>query len=276
MTLTWQNYERLVKDIYFVLGKAEGVVIECWGPTCKVAGHQVDVLTKHNIGPHKYRTAISCKYWKTKVGIKEIRDLAQIVSDGRLNKGVVVSRMGFTRPATDYAESKGIGLAMLRIPLDRDWDGYIREVGMSFRLDFQELYDFTVELSSTEATANESGLVAGPVHWSLALNQIVIDGLQEGRLTLQQLIDRQYGEYSDETQEHNLVFPEGSVFLVPDYPEYPGHGFSVKGMKFKVRHRRLTDELAIRPWDHVYMIMESVFDGRRFHITKDGKITPRW
>ena len=29
--IRWQDYEELVKDIYQVLGQADGVTVECWG-----------------------------------------------------------------------------------------------------------------------------------------------------------------------------------------------------------------------------------------------------
>ena len=131
--LKWQDYEELVKDIYQVLGRADGVTIECWGPTCKVEGppgvfHQIDVLTRHTAGLHEYRTAIECKNWNRKVGPSVVREIAQIVQDTGLDKGVVVSKMGFSDQAKTLARSHNIGLVELRRPVDRDWEGYIRVV----------------------------------------------------------------------------------------------------------------------------------------------------
>ena len=61
---------------------------------------------------------------------------------------------------------------------------------------------------------------------------------------------------------------------VPDFPDYPAHGYSITGASFKVRFNPpITQEIVVRADEHVYMIMESLFDGRRFTITKDGKIT---
>ena len=37
-----REYERIVKEIYETLGKADGVTIECWGASCKVQGRTVD------------------------------------------------------------------------------------------------------------------------------------------------------------------------------------------------------------------------------------------
>ena len=100
--IRWQDYEELVKDIYQALGQANGVIIECWGSSCRVEGppgvyHQIDVLTSHSDGLHQYRTAISCKHWNERVGIPVVREIAQIVDDARLSKGVIVSKMGFHR-----------------------------------------------------------------------------------------------------------------------------------------------------------------------------------
>ena len=122
--IRWQDYEELVKDIYEVLGRANGVTIECWGSSCRVEGppgvfHQIDVLTVHSDGLHHYRTAISCKNWNNKVGIPIVREFSQIIDDARLSKGVIVSKMGFTKPAMAYAEAKNIGLVELRKPLDK-------------------------------------------------------------------------------------------------------------------------------------------------------------
>ena len=36
--------------------------------------------------------------------------------------------MGFTGPAKVYAKAKGIGLIELGKPLDRDWEGHLRNV----------------------------------------------------------------------------------------------------------------------------------------------------
>ena len=60
---------------------------------------------------------------------------------------------------------------------------------------------------------------------------------------------------------------------MPDYPEYPAHGYLITGASFKVKFNPpITKEIVVRADDHVYMIMESLFDGRRFTITNDGEI----
>ena len=177
--IRWQDYEELVKDIYQTLGQANGVIIECWGSSCKVEGppgslHQIDVLTSHSDGLHKYRTAISCKYWNERVGIPIVRDFAQIVDDAKLSKGVIVSKMGFTAPAKSYAMAKGIGLVELRKPLDKDWDGYIREVHITLMIDRTEIYDIQFQLTAPKAVPDEEVYQGGPIYWPIQLNQVFI------------------------------------------------------------------------------------------------------
>ena len=273
----WQDYEELVKDIYQALGQASGVTIECWGSSCRVEGppgtfHQIDVLTNHRDGLHQYRTAISCKYWNKKVGIPIVTEFAQIVQDARLSKGVIVSKMGFTGPAKTYAESKNIGLVELRRPLDSDWDGRIRDVHITLMIDRTEIYDMHFQLKAPKADLGEQAYQGGPVHWSILLKQIFIGIPGKEAKTLQKLASEERGKRPDE-EEYDLRFPEGSILTVPDFPDYPAHGYSITGASFKVKYNPpITEEIVFSADDHVYMIMESVFDGRRFTITKDGEI----
>ena len=97
--MDWQSYEELTKDIYEQLGKAEGVAIECWGPSCRVRGtsgtlYQIDVLTSHTEDQRSYRTAIDCKYWNRKVGRDRINQLWAALDDTGIEKGVVVPPSG--------------------------------------------------------------------------------------------------------------------------------------------------------------------------------------
>ena len=267
-----------MKDVYQALGRASGVKIECWGSSCRVEGppgvfHQIDVLTNHGDGLHQYRTAISCKNLNKKVGLPVVREFAQIVQDANLNKGVIISKMGFTRPAKSYAESKNIGLVELRRPLDKDWDGYIREVHITLVVDQTEIYDIHFRLTAPKPGPDEKAYQGGPIRWSLRLNQIFIGIPGQEAETLQKIADKEWSKHPDK-EEYDIQFPEGSILTVPDYPEYPAHGYSIAGVSFKVNFNPpVKQEITVRADDHIYMIMESLFDGRRFTITKDGEIT---
>ena len=273
----WQDYEELVKDIYQALGQANGVTIECWGSSCRVEGppgvfHQIDVLTGHSDGLHQYRTAISCKYWNKRVGLPIVTEFAQIVQDARLNKGVMVSKMGFTGPAKVYAESKNIGLVELRKPVDKDWDGYIREVRITLMIDQTHIYDVQFRLTAPKPDPDEQAFHDGPIHGRLQLNRILIGISGQEAETLQKLADEERGKHPYQ-EEYDIQFPEGSILTVPDHPDFPEHGYSMTGVSFKVKDNPpIREEIVVRADDHIYMTMESLFDGRRFTITKDGEL----
>ena len=259
------------------MDKPAVVTVECWGSSCRIEGppgvfHQIDVLTNHSDGLHQYRTAISCKYWNRKVGIPVVRELAQVVQDAGLSKGVVVSKMGFTDPARTYAESKSIGLVELRKPVDKDWDGYIREIHINLEMDTTRIHDINFEITVPKPDPGQKPLQSGFVFCPLTLNQVFIGIPGKEIETLQQLASEERRRHPDK-DKYELCFPAGSVVTIPDHPEHPTHGHSVTGVSFRVEYNPpVTRDIVVRADDHIYMIMESLFDGRRFNITKDGEI----
>ena len=145
--MNWQSYEELVKDIYEKLGEADNINILCWGPACKVQGksgasHQIDVLTTHTDGVHEYRTAIECKYWEKKVDKDPITKLSVILEDAQIEKGVVVSKSGFTSDAKGIAKARNISLVELRRPLDTDWEGLIKDIHINLHIEMPNYYDY--------------------------------------------------------------------------------------------------------------------------------------
>jgi len=117
--LDWKTYEFITKYIYETLGKEAGVKVEGYGNTCKVSGksgvpHQIDVLTSHSDGIHTYRTAIECKYWNEKISKETVMKLSDIIDDAGIQKGVIVSKNGFTPDAIAIAKFRHIALVELR------------------------------------------------------------------------------------------------------------------------------------------------------------------
>jgi len=146
--MDWENYETTVKYIYEKLGEDQGIEILCYGRTCKCKGksgvpHQLDVHFKISDGINDYRTYIECKYHKKKINKDHVMKVAEIVDDCKLNKGVIVSKKGFTPQAIPYARSKGIELQILREPTQKDkksraWKINV-EIGIKKPIDFVTL-----------------------------------------------------------------------------------------------------------------------------------------
>ena len=267
----WEHYEELVKDIYLALGGASGVTIECWGRSCKVEGppgvfSQVDVLANHSDGFQLYRTAISCKYWALRVGVREVRDLAQVVQGARLNKGVIVSKMGFTKPARDLAAAEAISLVELRRPLDKDWEGLIRDIHVRILVDPPaRIYDLEMKLvPDANGETTRIGL-------TLNAQELFVGGPNQETASLAHLIEK--AMQAERKDEYELSFPEASALSVSD-PSHIVYGKMIKSLRFKAEYPPPIElETVVRGDDYVYMIMESIFDGRCFRITTDGQIT---
>lgn len=118
-SLNWKAYESITKYIYETLGKESHVNIEGFGASCKVIGksgvsHQIDVLTSESDGTHTYKTAIECKYWNKKVNKDTVMKLWTIMTDSAIERGIIVSRNGFTPDARKFANHYNIELIQLR------------------------------------------------------------------------------------------------------------------------------------------------------------------
>jgi hypothetical protein len=61
-----------------------------------------------------YRTAIECKFWKKKVDKDVVMKLSEVIEDTGIEKGVIVSKGGFTKDALAFAKHKNIGLVELK------------------------------------------------------------------------------------------------------------------------------------------------------------------
>lgn len=123
--MNWKSFEEVVKYIYENIGLKSGLTIEGYGSKCIVKGksgvsHQIDVLFSHYDGVHKYLTAIECKYWNSKVNKDIIMKMQSTVEDCNFDKGIIVSRYGFTASTIQYAKHYNIGLVELREPNELD------------------------------------------------------------------------------------------------------------------------------------------------------------
>ena len=139
-------------------------------------------------------------------------------------------------------------------------------------MDRTEIYDVHFDLTVPKPGPSDDDFQGGFVDWPLMLDQIFIGVPGQESETFQKLADEEWSK-DEGKKEYEIQFPERSVLTVPDYPEYPAHGYSITGARFKVRFNPpLKEEIVVRADDHIYMIMESLLDGRRFTITTDGEI----
>ncbi|MYH76866.1 MAG: restriction endonuclease [Acidimicrobiaceae bacterium] len=273
----WASYEELVKDIYEALGRAQGVTIECWGRRCtvRVAGgvpRQVDVLTRHVVGERMYRTAISCKWWNERVDVAHVSDFALTVQDAQLSKGVIVSKMGFTVPATNLARAKGIELVELRNPLDADWEGSITHVQGEIVYCPPPEFRYSLSMTKPGIDPRRRECQGRPIHFATSPDQLVITEPGMQSTTLLQQARSAFPDVVDGA-EFAIDFQRGTTLTMLGDEDHPAYGAFLQRVTVQIRVPvPLRTEIEVNAADHIYMIMESLLDGRRFNITSDGEI----
>ena len=289
--MNWQSHEKLVKDIYEKLGRSVGVEIICWGPSCKIKGesgayHQIDVLTSHSDGVHTYKTAIECKNWNKKVSKDAITKLAVILEDTGVEKGVVVSSLGFTEDSKKVAEYKNISLVELRRPADKDWEGRIKDIHIGIHIDIPEIYDYEFFQDNTEDKDKLEKYGAYTDEVKLCVPNV-------NSITLHELTNKILGSSDADGGDAGLagvrwtkssIQQNGEHIYVIQFPDQTALSFfasddkektaKIRGLKFKVKHIIATERIVIKGEEYIAMILHSIFDNRKFSISTDGAIRP--
>ena len=280
--MKWQAYEELVKDVYQQLGKAVSVTIECWGPSCKVQGksgtyHQIDVLASHDDGIHKYRTAIECKYWNKKIPKGHVLELSGKITDANIEKGILVSKYGFTRDAITIAKSNNIGLVQLRRSMASDWDGYIKVVSGELNYIFDEVYGYqlicknpknngthTKQAVISEISVDLTNGVVLPVH-DIAERVRKSAKSSENNMGKNGFSWIGTSSLTDEETSYVVKFPTGTVLRYVTMEQGP----HVKELRFKIKQTVLTTHVQIDHQDFVAWIMQAIFEDKTFAISPE-------
>lgn len=265
--MDWQTYEEAVRDIYNELGKASRVRVVGYGNSCKVQGksgveHQIDVLTEHNDGIHTYKTAIECKFWQEKVQKDTVTKLADILEDAKIEKGVIVSKSGFTQDAVTFAKYKNISLVELRKPCNADWIGRVKDITVTLRIAFPHVSDFQIVQPSSPS---------GQAVTISALSTNMIFCSQGRRESAQQLIEQEVKRidlHKGDLTPCEIRFPDGcELEVVGETVKAP-----VESVKFSIQGLLHDSVIEIHGEEYVSMIMRCIFEEKTFVIARDGKI----
>ncbi|MFH7001609.1 MULTISPECIES: restriction endonuclease [Flavobacterium] len=272
--LDWKKYEVVTKYIYETLGKESGVKIKGYGNGCKVKGksgvsHQIDVLTSYSDGIHAYQTAIECKYWQEKINKDIVMKVAEIIEDAGINKGVIVSKKGFTEDGINYAKYKNIGLVELR---EAEEKIYFQDKSKANSVDVSDFKSTLLRPEILYATID------------------LVDKVEKEREQIK--ISQSLIVLSDGTQipfEHyaNMFKKElhiqKKIFqtITKSY-ELPGASLLNKRDNISVKIRSVVftgvliqrnADLKFSLVDQVWLIMKSIFEERSFIISKNGVIS---
>ena len=251
-TLNWEKYESVTKYIYETLGKDYGVTIVGCGSNFKITGksgvkHQVDVLTSQTNGIHSTQTAIECKYHKNKVSKDPIMKLSETIKDSGIEKGIIVSRSGFTDDAITQAKALNIGLVELREIEEKDFEENSKQI---------EIADLDIRVGV---------LKKGP-------EIIKIDIGENRTIEIKEEID--YYDYYD----FSIINEEGSSLQLINFLNDFRKEVSQKNKMYEIitnKHDTFNSTLLNRKTNESFKIDEIIFTGRltQKDLSKSLKLT---
>ncbi len=264
--MEYKEYEATTAALYQALGGGSGITIEGFGGSCRVQGksgswYQIDVLTKQSNGLQTVRTAIECKYWKKRVARNVVSNLITLLEDTSIEKGVVVSREGFTSGAVALAKQRNISLVEMREPNDADWEGKIKTIHIMLHITSPEFYDF--EFVQRPQHAGER------VQFTVSGQDLEIKEPTKEPKTLDQIANDAASSATSPDQKIEVRFPVGTTMQVAGFDKHA----MIEAVRFKVRHHVHEREIVIDGDQAIRLIVKEVFEERQFHIGHDGQIT---
>jgi hypothetical protein len=274
--LDWKTYESITRYIYETLGKQSGVIVKDYGSSCRVTGksgvsHQIDVMTEHSDGIHTYKTAIECKYWNKKVNKDIVMKLAETIEDASINKGVIVSKKGFTPDGLEYAKYRNIGLVELRELEKADLHGTSKEMDVAF---FEINIQATIRRPEILKVDLGDGGEIQITHEFDFFNFTVI-GENENHVPLITYVNefRKEVNYQNKMNEKitkHFENARGGLFNRQTKETMKINGITFTGHLSEIDASRKMQFTLV---DKVWLIMKSIFDERTFTFSEYGLIT---
>jgi Restriction endonuclease len=130
-TKSGTRYERLAAVVFKCLEQSGTVIHDLKLVGDSGVSHQIDIIIERD--GKQQRTILECKDFDIsgdKVGLGIIRDFYGVIADINPDDAYVVTCNGFTSDAELYANSKHIGLVILREFQESDWVGRIRQINI--------------------------------------------------------------------------------------------------------------------------------------------------
>ncbi|MFN8337160.1 MAG: restriction endonuclease [Cyclobacteriaceae bacterium] len=271
--MDWKDYEEVTRYIYEGLGKKAGVKIEGVGNTCRVKGksgasHQIDILTKHSDGVHTYRAAIECKYWQDKVNKDIVMKVAGIIEDAGINKGIIVSKMGFTDDAVSIARYRNIELVELREMDEADRKQRNGNTGIEFAMlnigitcRRPEILDIIIDSKNSGAVSEKRN------HYQLSIHMKNGQDVPMDEYIMSFKTEELQKQTPDKVFEKYYTLPNANLVSRVTKESMPINGFTLKG---KLTVTDMSKKLTLV--DEIWLIMKSMFDDKSFTVSHMGMI----
>lgn len=158
MTAPYVEYEQFVRDIFETLLRAQGLETVKVEHDVQVPGisrpRQVDVYWEYRLGGVLHRVVINCKRYANAVEVGDVEQMRGVLADMPGAQGVIATTVGYQQGAVDFAKTHGIGLKVIRKPVDADWDGMLREIQLEIRVTSPTPLGVDVQLDKEWIAAN--------------------------------------------------------------------------------------------------------------------------
>jgi hypothetical protein len=233
--------------------------------------HQIDVLTSHTDGAHKYLTIIECKHWNKRIQKGTINKVAYIRQDCKFDKAIVVSNKGFTKGAMNVAKDQNVHLVELA-----ENNVFISQNSLT-RVYMHTEYKET-KIENIEFELNRSGkkysdkISLQNQNWAeLTITKpdfTTITILDEVAKFLNNILDH---IENFEVQHLNLKFDEGSTIKFKGLKtKFLIDGIKLSGYK--------TARIILDPdyfTNRIWLTMKLLFEQKNMVFTLDGRVEPQ-
>ncbi|OIN98111.1 hypothetical protein AUJ66_01535 [Candidatus Desantisbacteria bacterium CG1_02_38_46] len=260
-----KEHELIIMNVYTgLLKKYPGAKVEF---RKKIMGKsntlkEIDVYTEIPIGPHTYKTAIEYKDYKNNIGIEKVQEFLGKLQDINIDKGILVTKSGYTEPAEKFAKEHGIDLIELRKPKEEDWEGRAKTIHVQMQIYYPEIFDIELKTDRRELVgkkmsglANELIFVDENGNIYKNFNKIIQENIQN--------------DLTEEIKTVNITFKKPYFFKIDS------EKVSVKGMSFKYRFQKVPKEIIIDGENIVELIIKDTFTGEIKTIDKNFTISEK-
>ena len=276
------EYELFVQAVYECLNRADGLSDVKIQHDVKLMGaagveHQIDVFWTFKLGGVDYKVAVECKDYNSHVSKEKIETFHSILHDIGNIHGIFASRMGFQSGAILYAQKYGIQLMEIRKPIDRDWEGRVKDIHV--QLCMKSIGEVKPRVIINQARAEEMGIALPENHRvpmstdqvTVEFGEMIVDQKvveTNGSRTAYELIQKL--PVGTPGEDHHFVYGFQNAFLHLEDLTLP-----VDGIEFSYHTYESTEHIAIYGEDSIMAIVKNITDGSEMHIDKYGRVRIR-
>lgn len=269
----WQGYEVFTSQLVETLASHNEVETVLLERGVLVQGratrHQIDVWWQFVWNQEQMRIAFQCKNLKRRVVKGEALKFLGVLHDlaDPPTKGILVSRVGFTRGALEVCGHYGIGALEVRRPTDKDWEGRVRDltVGMTFR--FPHLMSLSIELIDEAAMVIFEDYPLYFIRDFPEIARLYESGGKNERSLLRALLDDARERLGEEPCVGEVTFSM-PTFLEPDTG---APAVEVKRLDYEIRLTEARDELVIRGDEKVKVVLRDALSGSWLSFDPNGQ-----